>query len=172
MANRLRELMLLRHAKSDWKEEGLVDIERPLSSRGKKNAAKLGKWLIDNDLMPDLIICSPAQRAQQTLKRICNECSANAIIVDELYLADHEQLLQVLAETPNANRVMLIAHNPGLENLLHMLTNGHDEQTVQLFPTCAMAHLVLPDDWTNIQAESAKLQQFVTSKSIKHSNQA
>lgn len=162
--------MLLRHAKSDWKEEGLIDIERPLSSRGKKNAAKLGKWLESHNLMPDLIICSPAQRAQQTLKRICSECSANSIIVDELYLADYKQLLKVLAETPNAERVMLIGHNPGLEDLLHMLTNGNGEQTVQLFPTCALAHLVLPDDWKNIQAESAKLQQFITPKSIKNAS--
>lgn len=159
--------MLLRHAKSDWKQEDLIDIERPLANRGKKNAVKLGKWLLDKDLLPDLILCSPAQRAQQTMRRICNECSANAVIVDELYLADSQQLLQVLAETPNAERVMIIGHNPGLEELLHLLTHGLDHEKIQLFPTCALAHLVLPDDWINIEPGTAKLQQFITPKSIR-----
>ena len=167
MANRLRELMLLRHAKSDWKEDDVIDIERPLSSRGKKNAAKLGKWLVDNNIMPDLIISSPAQRAQQTLRRICNECSANAIMVDELYLAEIPQLLKILAESPSAERIMIIGHNPGLEDLLHLLTLGEEQQKVRLFPTCALAHLVLPDDWQNIEPGTAKLQQFITPKSLK-----
>lgn len=168
MANRLRELMLLRHAKSDWKQVELLDIERPLSSRGKKNAVKLGKWLSDSNLLPDLIICSPAQRAQQTLRRICNECDANSIIVDELYLAEIPALLKVLAETPNAERVMLIGHNPGLEGLLHLLTNGNEQQELQLFPTCALAHLILPDDWSQITPASARLQQFITPKTLKN----
>ena len=121
MAGKLRELMLLRHAKSDWKDADLGDIDRPLSDKGKKNAAKMGKWLNDKNLMPDLILVSPAVRAQQTLKRICNECTANAITVDSLYLADLEQLRQVLADAPQAERIMLIGHNPGLEKLFNLL---------------------------------------------------
>ena len=167
MPNRLRELMLLRHAKSDWKNDDLVDIERPLSDKGKKNAAKMGKWLTQQGLMPDLILASPAVRAQQTLKRICNECSADAVTVDELYLADVPALLDILADTPHAERIMVIGHNPGLESLLNLLLHDVTPTEVQLFPTCAMAHLILPDDWTQIEPGSAKLQQFITPKILK-----
>jgi len=169
MAGKLRELMLLRHAKSDWKDADLADIDRPLSDKGKKNAAKMGKWLNDKNLMPDLILVSPAVRAQQTLKRICNECSANAITVDSLYLADLEQLRQVLADAPQAERIMLIGHNPGLEKLFNLLIPKTDPSHVQLFPTCGLAHLILPGDWSNIESGDGKLQQFITAKDIKSS---
>ncbi|MDX1352726.1 MAG: histidine phosphatase family protein [Thiomicrorhabdus sp.] len=168
MANKLRELMLLRHAKTDWKDDGLEDIERPLSDKGKKNAAKMGKWLKEKNLMPDLILVSPAVRAQQTLKRICNECSATAITVDALYLAELEQLRQVLADAPHAERIMLIGHNPGLETLFNLLVSEQPPSHVQLFPTCALAHLILPNDWQNIEAGDGKLQQFITPKEIKN----
>lgn len=161
--------MLLRHAKSDWKDDNLPDIKRPLSDKGKKNAAKLGKWLNQNKLTPDLILVSPALRAQQTLKRICNECSATSIIVESLYLADCLQLQKVLAEAPQAERVMLIGHNPGLEELFNMLICKEGASDVQLFPTCAMAHLIMPNDWKHIEAGDGKLQQFITPKDIKAS---
>jgi len=162
--------MLLRHAKSDWKNADLADIDRPLSDKGKKNAAKMGKWLNDKNLMPDLILVSPAVRAQQTLKRICNECSANAITVDSLYLANLEQLCQVLADSPHAERIMLIGHNPGLEQLFNLLIPQTDPKHVQLFPTFALAHLILPGDWSNIESGDGKLQQFITVKDIKSSH--
>lgn len=168
MANKLRELMLLRHAKSDWKNESLEDIERPLSLRGKKNAVKLGKWLSDQNLMPNLILASPAVRAQQTLRRVCSECPASSITVDSLYMAGTNDLLSILSEAPTAERVMLIGHNPGLESLLKHLVEQSQDQKPQLFPTCALAHLVMPEDWTQIEAGSARLQQFTTPKKIKN----
>ncbi|WP_029408295.1 histidine phosphatase family protein [Thiomicrorhabdus sp. Milos-T2] len=169
MASKLRELMLLRHAKSDWKQEDLADIDRPLSDKGKKHAAKLGKWLNQNNLMPDLILVSPALRAQQTLRRICNECAATAITVESLYLADINQLKQVLAEAPFAERIMLIGHNPGLESLFNYLVAQPDASHVQLFPTCGLAHLIMPNDWTSLEPMDGKLQQFITPKKIKNS---
>ena len=168
MPNRLRELMLLRHAKSDWKDQDLADIERPLSSRGKKNAIKMGKWIHHHHLTPDLILTSPAIRAQQTLRRICNECSASTLTQDKLYLADQNQLLKILANAPqSAERVMIIGHNPGLETLLNYLVDDHNAGETVLFPTCAMAHLIMPEDWSNIAKNSAKLQQFIHPKSCK-----
>lgn len=169
MSNRLRELMLLRHAKSDWKDEDLADIDRPLSGRGKKNACKLGVWLNEHNLMPDLILVSPALRTQQTLKRLCNECNVSTITVDSLYLAELDDLLQVLADAPNAERIMLIGHNPGLESLLNYLTNRNEEPETRLFPTCSMAHIILPAEWQNIEVGSGHLKQFITPKDLKKS---
>lgn len=168
MPNRLRELMLLRHAKSDWKDSDLTDIERPISNRGKKNAAKIGKWLDANNLMPDLILCSPATRAQQTLKRICNECASSAVVVEDLYLAEVPKLLEILANAPQEpERIMIIGHNPGLEELLNLLHNQDSPDHVQLFPTCGLAHLILPEDWSELTQGIAKLQQFISPKELK-----
>lgn len=173
MPNKLRELMLLRHAKSEWKNSDLPDMERPLSDKGKKNAAKMGKWLKAQSLLPDLILVSPAQRAQQTLRRICSECPANTVVVDDLYLADIDTLKKVLADTPNAKRVMIIGHNEGLERLLSYLQQPNDEnegttqeKTVQLFPTGSLAHFILPDDWSQLEEGDGKLIQFVRPKDI------
>ena len=167
MASKLRELMLLRHAKSDWKQPGLIDIARPLSDKGKKNALKIGKWLKSQNLMPDLILVSPAQRAQQTLRRICSECSANTVTVDELYLADLDTLRKILADAPAAERVMIIGHNPGLERLYRFLHNEPEEDAIHLFPTASLAHFILPQDWNNLEQGDGKLTQFIRPKEIK-----
>ena len=173
MPNKLRELMLLRHAKSEWKNADLADMDRPLSDKGKKNASKMGKWLKSQSLLPDLILVSPAQRAQQTLRRICSECPANTLVIDDLYLANIDTLKQILADTPNAKRVMIIGHNEGLERLLSYLQqpDGEDddaaqEKTVQLFPTGSLAHFILPDDWSQLEEGDGKLIQFVRPKDI------
>lgn len=167
MANKLRELLLVRHAKSDWREPDQEDIERPLSEKGKKNAKKVGRWLRECDLMPDLILVSPAKRAQQTYKRICNECPSLAQTIDALYLAELEQLKQVLAEVEHYNRVMIIGHNPGLEKLFCFLRNDSTEEETHLFPTASVAHFILPEDWQNLEAGDGKLQQFIRPRDIK-----
>ena len=179
MPNKLRELILLRHAKSEWKNTDLADMDRPLSDKGKKSAAKLGKWLKTESLTPDLILVSPAKRAQQTLRRISSENSVNTVTVDELYLADLETLLKVLSETPPASRVMIIGHNQGLERLLSYLQHDDSDDTtdtspaqnenpdrVHLFPTASLAHFVLPYDWNSLEEGDGKLIQFIRAKDI------
>ncbi len=166
MASKLRELMLLRHAKSDWKQDDLMDIDRPLSDKGKKNALKMGKWLKSQNLMPDLILVSPAHRAQQTLRRICSECPANTITIDELYLAELNTLQKVLTEAPAAIRVMIIGHNPGLELLYRFLHNEPEEDAIHLFPTASLAHFILPQDWHSLEQGDGKLTQFIRPKDI------
>lgn len=166
MASKLRELMLVRHAKSDWKQTDLADIDRPLSDKGKKHALKMGKWLKSQGLLPDLILVSPAQRAQQTLRRICSECPANAVTIDALYLADLDTLQKVLAEAPSAKRVMIIGHNPGLELLYRFLHNEPEEDSIHLFPTASLAQFILPQDWHNLEQGDGKLTQFIRPKDI------
>ncbi|WP_373017390.1 histidine phosphatase family protein [Thiomicrorhabdus sp.] len=166
MSNRLRELILLRHAKSDWKDESLRDIDRPLSNKGKKNASKVGKWLQQEKIIPDLILTSPAVRAQQTLKRICMECGSETQIIDELYLADLETLKTILAQAPNVERLMIIGHNPGLERLFNFLNSATQESETHLFPTASMAHFILPDDWNQLSSGDGKLLRFIRPKEI------
>ncbi|MEA3404800.1 MAG: histidine phosphatase family protein [Pseudomonadota bacterium] len=167
MPNRLRELILLRHAKSDWKDEGLADIDRPLSERGRKNASKMGKWIQQQNLTPNLILTSPAKRAQQTLKRICSECGSETQTVDELYEAELENLKQILANAPDVERLMIIGHNPGLERLFNFLHKHTEEAETHLFPTASLAHFVLPDDWNELNSGDGRLIQFIRPKEIR-----
>ncbi len=174
MPTKLRELMLLRHAKSEWKNTEIADIDRPLSDRGKKNASKMGRWLSSSSLTPDLILVSPAYRAQQTLRRMGSHMDVNTITIDALYMADLNNLLQILSETPKAERVMVIGHNPGLEELFEYLnfeampTNLSTSQAnpVTLFPTAAFAHFILPNEWHALEKGDGKLIQFIRPKDL------
>jgi len=167
MPNRLRELILLRHAKSDWKDDNLADIDRPLSERGRKNASKMGKWIQQQNLTPNLILTSPARRAQQTLKRICTECGSETQTIDSLYEAEVDTLIQILASAPEVERLMIIAHNPGIERLFNFLHKHTDEAETHLFPTASLAHFVLPDDWNKLNSGDGRLIEFIRPKEIR-----
>jgi phosphohistidine phosphatase len=169
-AGGLRELILMRHAKSAWKDATLSDLDRPLSDKGKKNALKVGKWLQQQNLIPDLILTSPAKRTQQTLKRVCNECGSQTQTVDALYLAELDTLKTLLAEAPQVKRLMIIGHNPGLERLFNYLNSDTDESQTHLFPTATLAHFILPENWHNLCSGDGRLLQFVRPKDIKLSD--
>lgn len=168
--HRLRELLLVRHAKSDWKED-LEDMERPISEKGKKAATRLGCWLAEHDLIPTYVLVSPAQRAQQTLKRLKLDKEASEHqTLNDLYLATLEQLVQTLAQIPKYyERVMIIGHNPGLEELAQYLEyeNHCEDCETRLFPTGSLAHFILPNSWENLGAGAGKLVQFIRPKDIK-----
>ena len=172
MSNKLRELILVRHAKSDWKSETNQDFDRPLSAKGKKTATKVGKWLQQQDLMPDQILLSPALRTVQTFKRFCKECEIPYRLINELYLAELDTLIEVLQSAPNVKRLMVIGHNPGLEQLNRYLQGNHIDTGTELFPTCSLAHFILPQDWQTLEAGDGHLQQFIRPKDIKLSDES
>jgi phosphohistidine phosphatase len=148
-----RELLLLRHAKSDWTGVIAGDFDRPLAKRGKAEAPEVGRWLKGQGLVPNRVISSPAKRARQTAKRVCEALGYDHSKVTwepRVYEAQLGDLLAVLAECPaTARRVLLVGHNPGLEYLLTHL--GGDAAVAaedgKLLPTATVAHLELPDDW-------------------------
>ncbi len=170
MTEKLRELILLRHGKSDWKNN-LADFDRPLEDRGKKAVLKMQNWLNEQNLMPDLILTSPAKRALQTLSRINPEGRINSIQVEDLYLANLNSLLQVLSDSPYANRILIIGHNPGLEQLLSFLNKAQTESILsydtKLFPTAALAHLVMPENWQSLSAGAGKLSQLIRPRDLR-----
>ena len=138
----MKTLMLLRHAKSSWKEEGIADHDRPLNKRGKKTAPVMGHLILEKKLVPDLILSSTAARARTTVEAVAEACNYKNRIehIEELYLATAGELLfQAQSRTGDAdddsiNRLMLVAHNPGMEDLVSRLS-GHPEP----FPTAALA---------------------------------
>ena len=121
-------LYIMRHAKSDW-SKGETDFDRPLNKRGQKNAARMGQWLVNNKHVPAQVLCSSALRAKQTLEIVLQSFqsfSNDAITLDrELYLADMDTLLEkILLYRHAANSLLLVAHNPGLDYLIDMLSKN------------------------------------------------
>lgn len=158
-----RTLILLRHGKSDWSTNN-DDFDRPLKKRGKNASRQVGKWLSANQRVPDFVITSPATRAMQTAEIACEAMGIKKEDIysrKHIYLATTEELLYVLEDCPEqAQCVMLVGHNPGLEELLYYLVNG--TMTIpedgKLMPTATLAILEMPDTWAQLQTGSAKLE--------------
>jgi phosphohistidine phosphatase len=173
-------LTLLRHAKSSWDEPGLDDYDRPLAKRGKKAAPQMGAALAAMGLRPDLVLCSGAVRARATLDLVLGKLGAPVPEVgydDALYMAAPDALLARLqrvgrgaaGETPR--HVMLVGHNPGLEELALLLVgSGARDDTARMtakFPTAAAAVIGFnADSWAGIEPGSGRLEHFLTPKQL------
>ena len=158
-----RELLILRHGKSAWPEL-VADYNRPLKKRGRKAAVTMGIWLHEQNLIPDWIISSPADRARETAEKLCKGIEINRhkflIFDDRIYEASLDDLLAVLADCPSfKRRIVLVGHNPGLDSLLQFLSS----QTLELddegkiLGTTHLAHLHMPEDWQTLEAGCAEL---------------
>ncbi|MEJ2552597.1 MAG: histidine phosphatase family protein [Gammaproteobacteria bacterium] len=159
----MRALLLLRHAKSDWESGADDDFARPLAKRGRKAAERMGAWMRRHELVPGYIVSSSAARARETVQILCGALRLDATPVvydDRLYLADRDELLGVLRDCPrDAESVMLVGHNPGLEELLMYLC-GSDVPVAangKLLPTAALARITLPDNWRSLKRESGRI---------------
>ncbi len=147
----MKNLLLLRHAKSSWKDTLLDDHDRPLNGRGRDEAPLVGEYLRQRGLTPAFVTVSTARRALQTASEVLFAIRYHGLIRASrlLYLAESDQLLKIIAQTPKRYpSLLLVAHNPGLEQLLEKLTG----QTMPM-PTCCLAHIELPiATWREIQA--------------------
>ena len=152
----MKTVLLMRHAKSSWKEKELDDIERPLNKRGKKDAPRVGEVLFDKELTPQMILCSPALRARQTAELVADKCEYMGEItyLDSFYLAEPSVYESALCSLPdNIERVMLIGHNPGMEGLVQIL--GYE---VESLPTASVAYLALPiDHWSEMEGKDGNV---------------
>lgn len=166
-----RELVLLRHAKSDWTRD-TDDFDRPLNPRGKRDAARLARWAQEHGLKPDVILSSPARRAAQTAEALCAQIAfaCDDIQWDEdLYLAPVHVLLDVLANlSAQVKQVMVIGHNPGLEDLLLYLAPAAEAQRHKdkLLTTATLARLGLPEEEWLLKRGAATLLQFVRPRDL------
>ncbi|MEN8106613.1 MAG: histidine phosphatase family protein [Pseudomonadota bacterium] len=157
-----RELLLLRHGKSDW-NTGVDDYHRPLKDRGKRGAQRIGVWLAQQKMVPDLIVTSSAERALVTAQKACKAMGRGDEGIQQdkrIYAADIDELLAVLGDCPDtAGRVMLVGHNPGLEELLVWLASAAvpAPEDGKLLPTATLARLKMPADWRALIAGCARL---------------
>lgn len=143
----MKLLLILRHAKSSWKDRSLDDHDRPLNKRGRRDAPRMGRLLRQEDLLPDLILSSTAVRARTTAEIVADTSRYEGALelTPELYGAEPEVYISLLGRLDDDyHNVMVVGHNPGLEQLLHTLTG-----TEESLPTAALAKIELEiDAWS------------------------
>jgi phosphohistidine phosphatase len=144
-------LLVLRHAKSSWKKPGLDDHDRPLNKRGKGDAPRMGRLLAHRGLVPDVILSSTAVRARTTAAEVARHCGFHGDVQtsERLYLAEPADYLAVLARLrDNPRTAMVVGHNPGLADLVHLLSGA----PVRM-PTAALAHIALHiERWSQLRS--------------------
>ncbi len=155
----IRTLILLRHAKSAWPPE-TPDALRPLAERGRRDAPAIGRWLRAHIDTIDLVVCSPAVRATQTWELAAAQLATTPSIRDDerIYGACAAELLAVVHELPEqVSTATLVGHNPGLEDLLAVLTGAE-----KLLKTSAIAVITTPVGWQSARPDAWTLEMLAT----------
>ena len=166
------QLLVMRHAKSDWDAGNGTDFDRPLSRRGLKEARKAGRWLREEGFAPDAMVASPARRAKDTALIVCEELGLERDIVrfdTGLYEAALDDLLRVIERyAPDKKRMLLVGHNPGLDSLVTHLSAGPPGRTPsgKLMTTSAVAVFDYGGGPVRTSAGSARLARLVRPKEI------
>jgi phosphohistidine phosphatase len=163
----VKTLLILRHAKSSWKDPDLADHDRPLNKRGKTDAPRIGRFLREQDLLPDLILSSSAKRARKTSEKVAEEIAFEGIIEfsRDLYAFGADAYLEALSElSDDFQSVMIVGHNPGLEELLESLSGQYER-----LPTAALAKVSISiSSWSEILSDpDAELEAVWRPKEIK-----
>ena len=169
----MRTLLLFRHAKSSWDNPKLSDHDRPLSERGRKAAPRMGQYMREHRLLPELIVCSTAVRTRETLTLAIEDLASSPpqVVFDvSLYEASHAEILRIVHGTaPDVQSLMLIGHNPGMQILAFALSCEDDTEcrlrVAQKFPTAGLAIITFDvDDWSSIAPGTGVFRDFVTPK--------
>jgi phosphohistidine phosphatase len=169
-----RELILLRHAKSAW-PIGVRDVDRPLASRGRDNAALFGRWLRDQGVTVDAVVLSPSQRTRSTVELMTSAGGLDdaEIATDErLYASSWWDVLDVVREQkPELERLLVVGHNPSLEDLASQLArpNSDPESMRRLrakFPTGSAAFLTSSEPWRTWGTDCARLDRLWTPRTL------
>jgi phosphohistidine phosphatase len=166
----MKEIWFMRHAKSDWSNPDLVDFDRPLNKRGRRDASLMGEWIRENGRLPQLIVSSPAVRAKLTIKALLESIGSTDQIQwwDELYPGDIEATLKkIRALSSQIDHLLIVGHNPHLEELVSFLVaDGHLRLRL---PTASIALLQAilrsgSDRWDEFQSAHLMLTGIVTPK--------
>jgi len=163
----MKTIYLVRHAKSSWDFPELEDFHRPLNNRGKKDAPRMGKYLFEMGISPDVFISSPAERALKTAKKVAAELGvkpAQIVLESSLYHAWPDRLLKVSTEQSDAHSsIMLFGHNPGLTEFANLLC-GADIENI---PTAGVVGISFAIDyWRNVSYKEGKLLFFQYPKGL------
>ena len=163
-------LYLLRHAKSSWQDASIQDFDRPLAPRGEAAAPRMGAYMAQHGISPQLILCSPATRARQTLTLVLPQLPSEATVEfeDALYLAAAGSLLARLRRIQaNTSRVMVVGHDPGMHGLAVELSGKGDAASLRRlarkFPTAGLAVISFTmSQWSQIKPQAGRLELFMS----------
>lgn len=149
----MKQLLIVRHAKSSWDDFSVPDFERPLNERGKKDAPVMAERLIERNILPDLLVTSPAKRARKTAELFAKTFELpkeNIVEAKELYEPTSEAFYDVISNLPvSASTVMVFSHNPGITAFVNRLSSV----AIDEMPTCAVfAASCDIDDWSGFRA--------------------
>lgn len=163
-------LYIMRHAKSGWPSADAPDFDRTLTRRGERNALRIGQWMKENNQLPQKILSSSAVRAKQTTQFVIQELesiNSEKVIYDKaLYLADSDTLIDFIQMyKDDVNSLMLVAHNPGLEQLIHFLSSDSDTE-YRSMTTANLAIFEYPDNQFNPLTDKGKLIEFIKPKEL------
>ena len=160
-------LLLLRHAKSDWGHPGLLDHDRPLAPRGLRDAPRMGRYLREHGFIPAAALVSTAARAETTA-RLALEAAGAAPgamrLIPDLYGSSPDAIVEIVAgEGGSASPLLVVAHNPGMEDLAARFLGRHEH-----FPTAALLVVSVPGpDWAGISPARATVEAFVRPRELR-----
>ncbi|EAT16522.1 histidine phosphatase family protein [Desulfuromonas acetoxidans] len=168
MSNRTKKLTLIRHAKSSWDDDELDDKQRPLTRRGEKDAACIGKWLKDQHWRPDGLWSSNALRALMTSKIIASTAKLSLSSLEKkkkLYLAEADNLMSLITNLDDRiDHIALVGHNPGLLDFVNALTG----EMIETLPTCAVYIIEFPcRTWQEVTTGFGTTQAKITPKKLR-----
>ena len=172
----MRQLLLLRHAKSSWDDRDLSDHARPLNPRGKQAAGLMRATMERLGLVPDLVLVSSARRTMQTAEAL-EPWDETPLIdpLDSLYLAPAPQILQTLQGVPETVRsVLVVGHNPGLHELAMMLIGAHAmtlgnpemRRLAEGYPSGALVEFTVPSPWRALGEGGGRLVRFISPRDL------
>lgn len=158
----MKQLIVIRHAKSSWDDPSLDDFDRPLNARGKRDAPEMGRRLKAAGVMPDRMVASPAKRAYATAKKIAKELGYKKAAIQtqqRLYHAEAEEILAVVRELDDNDEIVFVfGHNPGLTDFVNMVGNGVDIENI---PTCGVVVFKCNvKSWIELQPGACELLNF------------
>ncbi len=171
----MRTLSLLRHAKSSWDDPTEPDHSRTLNPRGKRDAPRMARFMRNQGLLPDLVLCSDAVRTQETLRLVMaewGEDAPKAVLNAALYHAEAPGIIKVLGKVDaTVQHCLVIGHNPGMHALALALADTGEPQALSdvsaRFPTAALAVFDLKiESWSKVRPATGRLRLFVTPKTL------
>ena len=162
----MKQIYVLRHAKSSWDNSNLSDFERPLADRGISDAKKMSKFLKDMNIKIDKVLCSNAIRAKETFDLTADGFNFEidkATYLDKLYFGDTTTIIQDLKELEESlNNILIVGHNPTLHYLVEILTN----ESINRFTTCNLATISHDGEWVSLNSQQCSLKSLIRPKEL------
>tara|TARA_B100001029_G_scaffold148775_1_gene130162 strand:- start:2829 stop:3323 length:495 start_codon:yes stop_codon:yes gene_type:complete len=163
----MKQILILRHAKSSWDNSNIIDFERPLADRGIRDAKKLSNFIKKSELILDKVICSSASRAKETFDLVADSFNfliEKATYTDELYFGDASNIINKIKTFDESfKNILIVGHNPTLHFLVESLTNNN----IARFTTCNLAIIYYEYDWIDLAPGKCSLKSLIKPKEIK-----